>query len=170
MQALKPPGIVIVICLNGPINAGKSTIGAILAAMLPDAEFIEGDDHGIPEDVPFAEMIEQATAWLAGLIGAKQRSFLVIAYPLRPEDFVLLKEAAQKRGARLFVVTLAPSMELVLQDRGERKLEEEERARIREMYDEGYASRDFSDMIVTDVESPEVMARRIAADVLKSQA
>jgi gluconate kinase len=54
----------IVICLNGPINVGKSMIGRVLADRLPDAEFIEGDDHGIPEGVPFAEMIEQATAWL----------------------------------------------------------------------------------------------------------
>lgn len=160
----------VVICLNGPINAGKSTIGRVLADRLPDAEFIEGDDHGIPEGVPFEEMIAQATAWLAGLIAEKQRAFLVIAYPLRPEDFALLREASAKRGARLFVVTLAPPMELVLKDRGARRLDDEERARIREMYAEGYASRDFSDMIVTDVESPEVMARRIAADVLKSQA
>lgn len=155
----------IVICLNGPINAGKSTIGRVLADRLPDAEFIEGDDHGIPEDVPFQEMIEQATAWLAKLIGAKQRAFLVIAYPLRPEDFILLQEAGTKRGARLFVVTLAPPIELVLKDRGDRNLDDEERARIREMYEEGYASRDFSDLIVTDIESPEVMASHIIESI-----
>lgn len=155
----------VVICLNGPINAGKSTIGRVLADRLPDAEFIEGDDHGIPEGVPFEEMIAQATAWLAGLIGAKQRAFLVIAYPLRPEDFVLLQEASARRGARLFVVTLAPPMELVLNDRGARKLDDEERARIRAMYAEGYASRDFSDMIVTDVEAPDIMASHIVESI-----
>lgn len=160
----------IVICLNGPINAGKSTIGRVLAGMLPDAEFIEGNDHGIPEGVPFQEMIERATAWLAGRIGETQRSFLVIAYPLRPEDFILLQEASAKRGARLFVVTLAPPMELVLKDRGTRKLDDEERGRIREMYEEGYASRDFSDMIVTDVQSPDAMARRIRMKVMPPDA
>lgn len=160
----------IVICLNGPINAGKSTIGRVLADMLPDAEFIEGDDHGIPEGVPFEEMIERATTWLAGLIGAKQRSSLVIAYPLRPEDFALLREACTKRRARLFVVTLAPPMELVLENRGERKLDDEERARIREMYDEGYAARDFSDMIITDIESPDATARRIRMKVMPPDA
>jgi len=160
----------IVICLNGPINAGKSTIGRVLASMLPDAEFIEGDDHGIPEGVPFEEMIARATAWLAGLIAEKRRSFLVIAYPLRPEDFILLQEAIAKRDARLFVVTLAPPMELVLKDRGERKLDDEERARIREMYDEGYATRDFSDLIVTDIENPDAMARRIRMKVMPPDA
>jgi hypothetical protein len=160
----------IVICLNGPINAGKSTIGRVLAGMLPDAEFIEGDDHGIPEGVPFEEMIERATAWLAGLIAEKQRAFLVIAYPLRPEDFALLREACAKRGARLFVVTLAPPMELALKDRGDRKLDDEERARIREMYAEGYAARNFSDMIVTNVESPEVMALRVTKMVMPPDA
>ena len=155
----------VVICLNGPINAGKSTIGRVLADRLPDAEFIEGDDHGIPEDVPFAEMIERAAARLAGLIGVKQRAFLVIAYPLRPEDFALLQQACTKRGAGFFVVTLAPPMELVLKDRGARKLDDEERARIREMYAEGYASRDFSDMIVTEIQAPDIMAGHIIASI-----
>jgi len=160
----------IVICLNGPINAGKSTIGRVLAGMLPDAEFIEGDDHGIPEGVPFQEMIERATAWLAERIGETQRSFLVIAYPLRPEDFILLREACAKRGARLIVVTLAPPMELVLKDRGTRKLDDEERSRIREMYEEGYAGRDFSDLVITDIDSPDVMARRIRMKVMPPDA
>jgi hypothetical protein len=61
-------------------------------------------------------------------------------------------------------------MELILKDRGKRKLEEEERTRIREMYDEGYVSRDFSDLIVTDVESPEAMARRIRMKVMPPDA
>lgn len=104
------------------------------------------------------------------LNGPKQRFFLVIAYPRRPEDFALLQEACSKRGARLFIVTPAPPIDLVLNDRGERKLDEEERARIREMYDEGYAGRDFSDMFVTDVESPDVMARRIRMKVMSPDA
>lgn len=48
-----------------------------------------------------------------------------------------MREASTKRGARLFVVTLAPPLEVVLQDRGTRVLENDERARIREMYEEG---------------------------------
>lgn len=33
------------------------------------------------------------------------------------------------------------------------------------MYVEGYAARDFSDIIVTEIQSPEAMARRIVAAV-----
>ncbi|QIG48744.1 hypothetical protein G5V57_14025 [Nordella sp. HKS 07] len=72
-----------------------------------------------------------------------------------------MQEASAKRGAKLVVVTL----EVVLEDRGSRALDDEERVRIREIYEEGYASRDFSDMIVTDVQNPAAMACRIAAAV-----
>lgn len=104
------------------------------------------------------------------MAGRARRREAALAYPLRPEDFLLVQEASKIRGARPFVVTLAPPIDVVLKDRGARKLSEEERARIREMYEEGYAGRDFSDMVVTDIESPDAVARRIATKVMPPDA
>lgn len=150
-----------VICLNGTINAGKSTVGRALAAALPDADFVEGDDHGVPEGTPFLEMLEIAVARLAQAIEQSQRRFLVLAYPLRDEDFGRLSTAARKRGARLSVVTLAPPLSVVLSKRGDRVLSDGELARVREMVEEGYAERSFSDLVLGEVAGVEETVRRV---------
>ncbi len=152
-----------VICLNGSINAGKSTVGRALAAALPDADFVEGDDHGVPEGTPFLEMLEIAVARLAQAIEQSGRRFLVLAYPLRDEDFARLSAAARERGARLSVVTLAPRLAVVLSNRGGRALSEDELARVREMVEEGYAERAFSDLVLRGSTGVEETVREIKA-------
>jgi hypothetical protein len=151
-----------VIILNGSVNSGKTTIGRALAAILPGAEFIDGDDHGISRSVPFLEMIDRAIQWLVDQVATATVSYLVVAYPLRDSDFALLQAACAARNAGLFVATLSPPLELVLSDRGARRLDAGERNRIREMYAEGYPSRAFSDLIITDVTTPSQAARQIA--------
>jgi hypothetical protein len=151
-----------VIVLNGSVNSGKTTTGRALAAILPGAVFIDGDDHGIPNSAPFAEMIDRAILWLVDQIATATMPCLVIAYPLRDSDFALLQQACAARAATLFVATLAPPLELVLSDRGARQLDDWERNRIREMYAEGYPSRAFSDIILSDVTTPEQAATALA--------
>lgn len=151
-----------VIVLNGSVNSGKTTTGRALAAILPGAQFIDGDDHGISRSVPFLEMIDRAILWLVGQVATATAPWLVIAYPLRDSDFALLQIACAARDAGLFVATLAPSLPLVLSDRGTRRLDAGERNRVREMYAEGYASRAFSDVILTEVTTPEQTARALA--------
>lgn len=150
-----------VICLNGPINAGKSTVGRALAASLPDAVFVEGDDHGAAEDVPFPRMLEIAVGRLARAIEETEAAYLVLAYPLRDEDFARLRAATAARGARLSVVTLAPPLATLLSQRGQRVLSEGEQARIREMVQEGYAERPFSDLLLSEDVGLEVTVQRI---------
>lgn len=134
----------IVICINGSINSGRSTVGRALAARL-GVRFIEGDDHDAHE-LPFEEMIVAAVERLARVIEAADER-LVVAYPLRDQDFAVLDEAARKRGAELVVVTLAPPLEVALTQRGERVLDDGERERIRKMYAEGYNAREFSALV-----------------------
>lgn len=136
-----------IICINGPINSGKSTVGRRLAGLLPGAAFVEGDDHGAPEDADLDTVIAAALERIEALIAAAAGD-LVIAYPLRPQDHARLAAAARRRGARLFVATLAPPMAIALADRGARPLSAEERDRIVEMYAEGYAGPAFSDIVL----------------------
>ena len=147
-----------VVVLNGSINSGKTTTGRALAVLLPGARFIDGDDHGISRSIPFQQMIDRAVFWVADQITAATDSCLVIAYPLRDSDFVILQAACAARNARLFVATLAPPLAVALSDRGARKLDGDERARIHEMYAEGYPTRTFSDVIVTDQATPQQTA------------
>lgn len=152
----------LVIALNGPINAGKTTTGRALAALLPQARFVDGDDHGAPEGTSFFTMLDIAFGRLERLIVRSVDPVLVIAMPLREVDHARLRAAADSRGARLLVATLAPPMDVALTNRGTRELEPGEVARSREMYAEGYASRDFSDLVISDMRGAEQTAREIA--------
>ncbi|WP_175819035.1 shikimate kinase [Burkholderia sp. BCC0419] len=155
-----------VIHLNGPINSGKTTIGLALARVLPDARFIDGDDHDAPEDAPFDVQWAIALERLVTQITNARERHLVIAYPIGEAEFERLRAACDARDARLFVVTLAPPEAIAASDRGSRVLTEWERQRIAEMYREGYAARWFSDCVVdTSGGSVDTCAKRIAQHV-----
>ena len=151
-----------IIILNGPINAGKSTTGRALARLVEGASFIDGDDHDAPEDAPLVVRINASMAHIESHIIAAQGVALFVAVPLREEDYRRLRDKAESVGAKLRVVTLNPPAEVAFVNRGDRQLSPEEIDRSREMYAEGYASRAFSDLIVTDMPGPEATALAIA--------
>lgn len=151
----------LVLVLNGPINAGKTTTGKAIAALLPDATFVDGDDHGAADDAPLTERLAAAFARIERLIATTEAAVMVVASPLRDNDFYRLDRACCERSAVLRVVTLAPAMELALTNRGDRQLSLQEMERSREMYAEGYASRAFSDLVITDMTTPRATAEQI---------
>ena len=155
----------LVLVLNGPINAGKTTTGKALAAILPDAAFFDGDDHDAPDDAPLDRRIEAALQRMEALIASTMAAVLILAFPLRSADYVRLKLACTSRAAELCVVTLAPSIEIATRNRGTRELGPDEIARSRQMYAEGYASRDFSDLTICEMTTPEATARHICRDL-----
>ncbi|MGF6227206.1 ABC-type protease/lipase transport system fused ATPase/permease subunit [Inquilinus ginsengisoli] len=154
------------ICINGPINSGKSTVGRRLAGLLPGAVFVEGDNHGAPDEADLDTVIAIALARIEGLI-ASAGGDLVIAYPLRPQDYARLASAAGRRGARLFVATLAPPMAVALADRGGRPLSAAERDRIVEMYAEGYADPAFSDLVLDNAGLTPEQTAAVLAEALR---
>lgn len=138
-------------------------MGRRLAGLLPGAAFVEGDDHGAPDDADLDTVIAVALARVEALV-ASAGGDLVIAYPLRRQDHARLAAAAGRRGARLYVATLAPPMAVALGDRGGRPLSAAERARIVEMYAEGYAGPVFSDLVLDNAGlTPDQTAAAIAA-------
>ncbi len=145
--------LVLVVCINGPINSGKSTIGRLLAERIDGAVFVEGDDHD-RHGAALDEVIRAGVARLAGIIREQRGvSVLVMAFPLRSEDYSQLCVAAAEVGAEICCVTLSPTEEVALGRRGGRELDARERARVREMYAEGYARREFSDLVVDNSET-----------------
>ncbi|HWX48093.1 MAG TPA: DUF2062 domain-containing protein [Roseomonas sp.] len=153
----------VVLHLNGSINSGKSSIGRALAEMLPGAEFVEGDDHGLPTSLPRERRWAGALQRIARCIAISRAPWLVVAYPLDEAAYRSLRAACAARGARLRVVTLAPPLEVALSERGGRRLSEEERQRIGEMYAKGYAERPFSELIFDPSDlTPEASARELA--------
>ncbi len=155
-----------VIHLNGPINSGKTTIGLALARVLPDARFIDGDDHDAPEDAPFDVQWAIALERLVTQIANARERHLVIAYPIGETEFERLRAACDARDARLFVVTLAPPEAVASSNRGSRALTDWERQRVAEMYREGYAARAFSNRFLdTSRTSSDACAQEIARSI-----
>ncbi|HHX4058676.1 MAG: shikimate kinase [Burkholderia contaminans] len=168
-RPIAPPPLT-VIHLNGPINSGKTTIGVALARVLPDARFIDGDDHDAPEDAPFDVQWAIALERLVTQITHARERHLVIAYPIGEPEFERLRAACDACGARLYVVTLAPPEAIASSNRGSRALTDWERNRIAEMYREGYASRPFSQMVLeTSDATPDACAARIAQHVAATE-
>jgi len=159
-----------VIVMNGSINAGKSSVGACVAALLPRAAFLEGDDHDAPDDAPLTQRIEAAWRRIEAQVAADEADYLVVAYPVDELRYEALSRACARKGATLFLVTLAPPLEIALSDRGARRLSAQERKRIQEMYVEGYPVRAFSDLVIDNSrisieKAAELVARRVLETV-----
>lgn len=151
----------LVVAINGAINAGKTTTGRALAAILPDVVFFDGDDHDAADDAPLELRIQASFAFLSRQIWAATAAVVIVAVPLRSEDVECIRATCAVRQADLFVVTLAPPLTVALSDRGGRALLPAETARIRQMYAQGYANRAFSDLILADMTTADDTARRI---------
>jgi hypothetical protein len=79
---------------------------------------------------------------------------LIIAYPLGGRDFHRVRAAGAGAHQRLFVVNLARPIALTLRGRGDRSLDSWEKARVREMWSEGYQRRPFADVTLRNTQSP----------------
>lgn len=135
-----------IVFINGSINSGKSTVGKILAKEL-GFEFVEFDDirSKIPEpniDKALPQVFEKGIELLNSL--HRSNKSVIVDYPLSLKNYNLLKERLLTIPK---VITLSPRLEVVLKDRGERKLEESERERIKYHYKIGINNPSFGDII-----------------------
>lgn len=145
------------IFVNGTINSGKSTIGRLLAETLPSGVYVDGDEvidqQGLSLEQWILKTIQAVSVQRCVL--AKQGKNICISYPLRDEDWKAICLICEKHRVKPTVITLAPKISTALSNRGDRNLTDEERSRISQMYDEGYHTRSFSDLIVeNDLKEP----------------
>lgn len=159
-----------VIILNGPIGAGKTTLGRALASEL-GAAFIDSDDLRDATKQWYEEVLTTSRKLVrAGCDALDGRSRLVVAKPLRVRDWHFLKASFGATGVVVHCVTLAARLDAMLDPGRGRSLDADERARASEMIQQGYAARPFSDAIVaTDCEDfPATLARlaEVCCDLL----
>ena len=158
-----------VIWLNSTVGAGKSAVGQALAAIVPGAAYVDGDDHAGPSHLPPAVSWRIALDALLRLIARpRSRRVLVVAYPLRGPDYARLRAACGRARRVLVVVTLAPPLTTTLRGRGGRELDTGERARVREMRSEGYHRRRFAALTLPNVQPPATRTARLIARRIRS--
>lgn len=136
--------VVIFIC--GAINAGKSSVGKILAERLK-AAFIEGDHvrnflHMLTVDEARPAIVESIAAVVRTLV---KRGFpVVVAYPLWNEDYEILRTKLADAEVPVHYFALNPDIETALTNRGGREIGEWETQRIRELYEKGVNHPNFA--------------------------
>jgi cytidylate kinase len=133
--------------ISGSINSGKTTTSKLLAQKL-DAKFINVDDLNdrIPNfnlAIDLDKSMDLAIAEINKYIA--EGHDVVANYVVREMDWERLQKEVQTKG--IYVVTLAPRLEVAQGQRGGRKLNDWEIARVQYHYDTGIASPTFGHII-----------------------
>ncbi len=128
-----------VIYLNGPINAGKSTVAKLLMELIPRSVLIEVDDLPAPSGMSLEDSIKPLLNDAAMLASEwHQRGFCpIVVWPISGEDHAEFVARLLAVGAVVYSFTLGPKLEIALSNRGARELTEWERSRIRYHYGQG---------------------------------
>ena len=135
------------IFLNGPIGAGKTTLGRGLAERL-GAGFIDGDDHS-DHSKPWYACIRTTSARIVqvGFEMLATHTAVVIAYPLGCSSWIYYRRKFGDAGVKPLFVTLRASYENIVAASRGRQFTPWEHERIATMLREGYDARSFSDLI-----------------------
>ena len=155
---IKKEPFMIILNINGPVNAGKSTVSKVLEKKIENSFFIEVDDLMTDEEEEslnlsiqegWKERCNRLVQKLNALKKSKTYETVIFAYPITEKTYQEWKQLEDKT-CKFLNITLAPSLEVCLTNRGERKLNEWEINRIQQMYQKGYHSRDFADLIINN--------------------
>lgn len=147
-----------IILINGPINSGKSTIGRLLATLLPRTAHVEVDTlrafiASVPLDEAIPINLENAVSVTENLV---RRGFdVVVTYPLGNDDYTSLVDRFAGLDTSLHTFTLGPSLAVALSYRGERRLSDQERRRIRQQYANGRHAPPFGRRIDNSALTPQ---------------
>ena len=159
-----------VINIGGPINSGKTTTSKILAASLPNSIFIEVDDLTPDEEKGdghgWMENLRRFYIALDKHVQENKYDYVMFAYPMYPETHDRITEIIKDK-AELVIVTLNPSMDKCLTNRGTRELNEWEMGRIKEMYNEGVSSFHKSDLIIDNTNQTPGETAEVIMDYIK---
>lgn len=159
-----------IININGPINSGKTTVSKLLQEKLPDCLFVEVDELLSDEEQKKLNLSRE-DGWAERLkrldeIITKERKLqryenIIFAYPMTAKTYHQWK-LWEDENTKFINITLAPRLDICLQNRGVRKLTEAEKERIKQMYQEGYNDPEFADLIIDNSEQkPEETLQKV---------
>lgn len=145
-----------IININGPINSGKTTVSKLLHEKLPDCLFIEVDELlsdeeqkklNLTREDGWAERLKRLKSIVVEEKKLQRYENIIFAYPMSIKTYHQWK-LWEDENTKFINITLAPKLDICLQNRGERKLTESEKQRIKQMYEEGYNRPEFFDLII----------------------
>jgi len=147
-----------VIFINGSINSGKSTIAKLLGNKLGNTAILEIDRfHEFLEWMSIGEIIPINLKNAVSLIkNYVEFGFnVVMPYPLSQKNYEYLMNNLKDLKTKISIFTLAPKLEKVLTNRGNRELDGLEISRIKYHYEIGIPNPKFGEIIDNTDQTPE---------------
>jgi tRNA uridine 5-carbamoylmethylation protein Kti12 len=140
-----------IIFINGSINAGKTTVAKILAKKLSNTAVVEIDSlremiEWMPIDEAVPINLENAISVIKNF--SKRNLNVIVTYPLSQNNYGYVVNELKNINTKTYFFTLAPKLDKILTNRGERELNDWERERIKHHYSVGVSNPSFG--IVVD--------------------
>ncbi|MBI4299525.1 MAG: hypothetical protein HY677_00185 [Chloroflexi bacterium] len=153
-----------IILLNGSINSGKSTVAKILKARIGNTAVVEIDTLSefidwIPLEESIPINLENAASVTKNL--TKRGINVILPYPLSKKDYDFLINDFETLNQKIHVVTLSPELEVALNNRGQRELDDWERDRIKYHYEQGVNCPSFGVIIDNSRQTPQETVNQI---------
>lgn len=147
-----------IVFISGSINSGKSTIAKMLVDKIGNCVNLEIDRfHEFLEWMPIGEVIPINLRNAVSLIkNYVEMGFnIVVPYPLSQKNYDYLMENLKDLNTKIWFFTLAPKIEKVLTNRGNRELNDLEISRIKYHYETGINNPSFGKIIDNTNQTPE---------------
>ena len=157
-----------IIFINGSINSGKSTLAKMVATAVGNCALLEIDKlHEFIEWMSIDKAVQLNLKNAISVIKnfANEGLNIVIPYPLSEKNFNYVKESLAEVKTEIYYFTLAPKLEEVLKNRGERKLDDWERSRIKHHYEIGINKPSFGVVIDNTQLTPEETLQRVITNI-----
>lgn len=161
-----------IIFINGSINSGKSTISKLLQKKVGNTALIEIDSlREFIEWMPLEDAIPLNLKNTISLIYnfVAEGLNVIVPYPLSESNYHYLRNNIDIDNQKLIVITLAPRLEIALQNRGDRELTSWEKERIKHQYEIGINTPSFGNIIDNSNLSPEETVDKILEIIDSSQ-
>ena len=147
-----------IIFLNGSINAWKSTVAKILAKKIPNTALVEVDTlremiDWMPIDQAILINLENAVSVIKNF--TKKGLNTIVPYPLSQDNYDYVLNELRNVNAKTYFFTLAPKLDKILINRGDRELNNKERERIKHHYSIGINNPSFGIIIDNTDQTPE---------------
>ncbi len=158
-----------IILINGSINSGKSTVSKLLADRIPDTALLEIDTlRDMISWMPLEDSVQLNLKNAVSLIKnfVSEGLNVVVPYPLSGKNYSFLISELDSLTTPIHAVTLSPSLEVALSNRGARRLSEAEKERIKYHYKTDIAQPVFGIIIDNSHQAPEETVRDILSAIL----
>jgi adenylate kinase family enzyme len=149
-----------IIFINGSINSGKSTVAKILAKKIERPAIVEIDKlsefiEWMPIEEKVSLNLENAALVIKNFL--RNKFNIIVPYPLSKNNYDYFKSELSNCD-KIFVFTLNPKLETVIQNRGNREITDWEKERIKYHYSIGINNPDFGEIIDNTEQTPEETA------------